>query len=73
MGEERRSAWIFEDDYDSEFRYAGPPLTALAGIGGERRDLYRHLRQDAVRGLRLAYLVLPPPAGGAGGRGARLA
>jgi GntR family transcriptional regulator/MocR family aminotransferase len=29
-------AWIIEDDYDSEFRYAGPPLTALAGLPGDR-------------------------------------
>src|SRR5215469_5145105 len=29
-------AWLLEDDYDSEFRYGGPPLTALAGIGGDR-------------------------------------
>ena len=32
--------WIFEDDYDSEFRYAGPPLTALAGIDGNDRVIY---------------------------------
>ena len=27
----RRSAWIAEDDYDSEFRYAGRPLAAFRG------------------------------------------
>ncbi len=33
-------AWVLEDDYDSEFRYAGPPLTALAGIDGDGRVIY---------------------------------
>ena len=33
-------AWIFEDDYDSEFRYSGSPLTALAGIGDRNRVIY---------------------------------
>ncbi|MFC6616518.1 PLP-dependent aminotransferase family protein [Deinococcus radiophilus] len=26
---ETRGSWILEDDYDSEYRYAGPPLTPL--------------------------------------------
>src|SRR5262249_52236683 len=26
---QRRNAWVIEDDYDGEFRYAGQPLTAL--------------------------------------------
>jgi len=33
-------AWVLEDDYDSEFRYGGPPLTALAGIDAARRVIY---------------------------------
>jgi GntR family transcriptional regulator / MocR family aminotransferase len=28
----RAGAWIVEDDYDSEFRFTGPPLAALHGI-----------------------------------------
>ena len=35
-----RGAWIFEDDYDSEFRYAGRPLAALQGLDGAGRVLY---------------------------------
>jgi GntR family transcriptional regulator/MocR family aminotransferase len=54
------SAYIFEDDYDSEFRYAGPPLTALAGIGGERVIYIGTFTKTLFAGLRLAYLVLPP-------------
>lgn len=53
-------AWIFEDDYDSEFRYAGPPLTALAGIGGERVIYIGTFTKILFAGLRVAYLVLPP-------------
>jgi GntR family transcriptional regulator/MocR family aminotransferase len=53
-------AWILEDDYDSEFRYAGPPLTALAGIGGERVIYIGTFTKVLFAGLRLAYVVLPP-------------
>jgi len=53
-------AWIFEDDYDSEFRYAGPPLTALAGIGPERVIYIGTFAKLLFPGLRLAYLVAPP-------------
>lgn len=53
-------AWIFEDDYDSEFRYAGPPLAALAGIGGEHVIYIGTFSKTLFAGLRLAYLVLPP-------------
>lgn len=53
-------AWILEDDYDSEFRYAGPPLTALAGIGAERVIYIGTFTKILFAGLRVAYLVLPP-------------
>ena len=56
-------AWVLEDDYDSEFRYGGPPLTALAGIGGADRVIYLGtFSKTLFAGLRLAYLVLPPAA-----------
>lgn len=54
-------AWVLEDDYDSEFRYAGPPLTALAGIDGERRVIYiGTFSKTLFPGLRLGFLVAPP-------------
>lgn len=53
-------AWILEDDYDSEFRYAGPPLTALAGIGGERVIYIGTFTKTLFAGLRIAYVVVPP-------------
>jgi GntR family transcriptional regulator / MocR family aminotransferase len=56
-------AWLLEDDYDSEFRYGGPPLTALAGIGGGDRVIYLGTFSKTLgAGLRLAYMVLPPAA-----------
>ncbi|MGD9847434.1 MAG: PLP-dependent aminotransferase family protein [Variibacter sp.] len=53
-------SWIIEDDYDSEFRYAGPPLTALAGLAGERVIYIGTFTKTLFAGLRLAYLVVPP-------------
>ncbi len=53
-------AWIIEDDYDSEFRFSGPPLTALAGIGSDRVIYIGTFTKILFAGLRLAYLVLPP-------------
>jgi GntR family transcriptional regulator/MocR family aminotransferase len=56
-------AWLLEDDYDSEFRYGGPPLTALAGIGGGDRVIYLGTFSKLLgAGLRLAYMVLPRAA-----------
>ncbi|KAA2213838.1 MocR-like pyridoxine biosynthesis transcription factor PdxR [Teichococcus oryzae] len=53
-------AWVMEDDYDSEFRYAGPPLTALAGIDGQARVIYTGtFSKTLFAGLRTAYAVLP--------------
>jgi GntR family transcriptional regulator/MocR family aminotransferase len=54
-------AWVVEDDYDSEFRYAGPPLTALAGIDGPGRVIYLGtFSKTLFPGLRVGYAVLPP-------------
>jgi GntR family transcriptional regulator/MocR family aminotransferase len=54
------AAWIFEDDYDSEFRYAGPPLTSLQGMDGDGRVVYFGTFSKALfPGLRTGYVVLP--------------
>lgn len=58
----RNGAWIIEDDYDSEFRYAGPPLTALQGIDASGRVIYTGTFSKVLfPGLRLGYAVVPAP------------
>jgi GntR family transcriptional regulator / MocR family aminotransferase len=53
--------WILEDDYDSEFRYAGRPIAALQGLDEAGRVLYVGTWNKVLfNGLRLAYLVVPP-------------
>ncbi len=53
-------AWIFEDDYDSEFRFDGPPLAAIQGLDGGGRVLYAGtFNKIMFPSLRLAYLVAP--------------
>jgi GntR family transcriptional regulator / MocR family aminotransferase len=56
-----QGAWIFEDDYDSEFRYDGPPFAALKGLDGGGAVLYcGSFSKMLFPALRLAYLVVPP-------------
>jgi GntR family transcriptional regulator/MocR family aminotransferase len=57
----RAGAWIIEDDYDSEFRYAGRPLAALQGLDQDGRVVYvGTFSKSLYPALRLAYLVVPP-------------
>ncbi|MGM0559528.1 MAG: PLP-dependent aminotransferase family protein [Pseudomonadota bacterium] len=54
--------WIVEDDYDSEYRYAGRPLSPLQSLGeGAERVLYiGSFSKVLFSGIRLGYLVVPP-------------
>ncbi|MEW6125845.1 MAG: PLP-dependent aminotransferase family protein [Acidobacteriota bacterium] len=55
------SAWIIEDDYDSEFRYNGKPLAALQGLDNHNRVIYLGTFSKVLfPSLRLGYLVVPP-------------
>jgi GntR family transcriptional regulator / MocR family aminotransferase len=58
---ERHDAWVLEDDYDSEFRYTGPPLPCLQGLDRGGRCLYLGTLSKLLHpALRVGYLVVPP-------------
>ncbi len=53
-------AWIIEDDYDSEYRYQGRPLSSLQGLDGGRRVLYvGTFSKTFFPSLRIGYLIAP--------------
>lgn len=56
----QHDACIIEDDYDSEFRFDGPPLSALQGLDGEQHVIYSGTFSRILHpAIRLAYLVIP--------------
>jgi GntR family transcriptional regulator/MocR family aminotransferase len=57
----RHRCWIFEDDYDGEFRHLAKPLPPLQALDGGQRVIYVGTFSKAMfPGLRLGYLVMPP-------------
>ncbi|HEU4595381.1 MAG TPA: PLP-dependent aminotransferase family protein [Pyrinomonadaceae bacterium] len=62
----RAGAWILEDDYDSEYRYAGRPLAALQGLDTEGRVIYIGTFSKVLfPALRIGYMVVPADLAGA--------
>ena len=56
----RADAWILEDDYNGEFRFAGRPLPALQGLDRGGRVIYMGTFSKVLfPALRLGYLVVP--------------
>lgn len=56
----RSGSYIVEDDYDSDFRYDGAPLTALAGLDRRGHVIYVGTFSKSIgAGMRLGYIVLP--------------
>jgi GntR family transcriptional regulator/MocR family aminotransferase len=54
-------AYLVEDDYDSEYRFAGRPFAALHGLDDAERVIYIGTFSKVLfPALRLGYLVLPP-------------
>ncbi|WP_419903393.1 PLP-dependent aminotransferase family protein [Kiloniella sp.] len=65
---EENNAWILEDDYESEFRFSGKPLSSLQGLESERYGGGKQASRVVYLGsfskvlfhvLRLGYLVVP--------------
>ncbi len=53
-------AWILEDDYDGEFRFAGRPLVALRSLDTRGSVIYANTFNKVLfPTLRLGYLVVP--------------
>lgn len=51
---------LIEDDYDSEFRYGGPPLPAMKGLdGADTVFLLGTFSKVLFPSLRLGYMVVP--------------
>ena len=56
----RHGAHILEDDYDSEFRYTGRPIEALAALDSDAPVIYcGTFAKPLFPALRLGYLSLP--------------
>ena len=57
----KSGALIFEDDYDSEYRYSGPPIPAMQGFDRHGLVIFAgSFSKVLFPSLRLGYLVIPP-------------
>lgn len=56
----KNQAWIFEDDYNSEFRYLSKPIQALQGLDAHQRVIYAGTFSKMMYpGFRLGFLIVP--------------
>ncbi len=56
----RSSAWIIEDDYDSEYRFGSRPIASLQGLDTDARVIYVGTFSKVMfPALRLGYVVVP--------------
>lgn len=58
---DRQHAWVVEDDYDSELRYAGHPFPSLQGLAPARVIYLGTFSKILYPSLRLGYAVVPAP------------
>jgi GntR family transcriptional regulator / MocR family aminotransferase len=52
--------YLVEDDYDSEFRYEGEPISSLQGLEPEKVIYVGTFSKNLSPALRMGYLILPP-------------
>ena len=70
-------AYILEDDYDSEFRFEGRPLSSLQGLSVERQGTKARViyigtfAKTLFPALRVGFLIAPPGLGSAFAAAAR--
>jgi GntR family transcriptional regulator / MocR family aminotransferase len=56
----KHKTWLIEDDYDSEFRFAGQPFPSLQGFEPDAPVIYMGtFSKTLYPALRLGYLVVP--------------
>ncbi|MGA7626783.1 MAG: PLP-dependent aminotransferase family protein [Candidatus Acidiferrales bacterium] len=56
----RSGAWIIEDDYDSEYRFAAHPIASMQGLDPTARVIYVGTFSKVMfPALRLGYVVVP--------------
>ena len=53
--------WIIEDDYDTEFRFAAHPVSAMHSLDRHGRVIYMNtFSKTLAPSIRISYMVLPP-------------
>jgi GntR family transcriptional regulator / MocR family aminotransferase len=56
----RAGAWVVEDDYDSDFRYATRPFPSLHGLDADGRVIYvGSFAKSVFPALRLGFIIVP--------------
>lgn len=55
-----KDSYIVEDDYDSEFRFEGLPISSVQGLEQERVIYIGSFSKILSPALRIGYVILPP-------------